>query len=215
MHSGSGNETELHFFSYHPLHILAFVKSFAMTISGSLGFLEMRRWRAKKNIRCFAMYDELTDLLNRRSFFSLSERERIQARRKGTPIALMMIDVDHFKPINDHYGHIAGDRVLAAIAEAARKNLRADELLDRSGGEEFMALLVDVQADKIVEIAERIRTAVQALTVEGVSDRVTVSIGVALCDDLDDSAIERGLKNADAGLYEAKRNSRNRVVLVE
>lgn len=111
------------------------------------------------------MYDELTDLLNRRSFFSLSERERIRARRKGTPIALMMIDVDHFKPINDHYGHIAGDRVLAAIAKAARENLRADELLDRSGGEEFMALLVDVEADKTVEIAERIRTAVHALTV--------------------------------------------------
>ena len=186
-----------------------------MTISGSFGFLEMQRWRAEKNIRYFAMYDELTDLLNRRSFFKLAERERVRARRRGKPIALLMLDLDHFKAINDRHGHFIGDRVLKQFAVVVKENLRADDLLCRSGGEEFMALLTDVRGEKAVNIAQRVRAAVQEMSVKGLDADVTVSIGVAMCDDLEEGAIERGLKIADNALYEAKNNGRNQVVLSE
>jgi diguanylate cyclase (GGDEF)-like protein len=215
LHIWFSEGTDLHFFSSHPLHIIAFIESFAMTISGSFGFLEMQRWRAEKNIRYFAMYDELTDLLNRRSFFKLAERERVRARRRGKPIALLMLDLDHFKAINDRHGHFIGDRVLKQFAVVVKENLRADDLLCRSGGEEFMALLTDVRGEKAVNIAQRVRAAVQEMSVKGLDADVTVSIGVAMCDDLEEGAIERGLKIADNALYEAKNNGRNQVVLSE
>ena len=215
LHIWFAPEADLHFFSSHPLHIVAFVNSFAMTISGSIGFLEMQRWRAEMSIRYYAMYDELTDLLNRRSFFDLAEGERIKAQKSGVTLAVMMLDIDNFKLINDRYGHFTGDHVLASIARAARENLRGNDLLCRSGGEEFMALLVDVDIESAVEIAQNIRGAVQALAMKGIDEPVTMSIGVAACDSLEVSGIELGLRRADAALYQAKNSGRNQVSVAQ
>lgn len=113
-----------------------------------------------------ARKDALTGLLNRRAFFEDAGAELQRARRYRTPLALLMIDVDEFKSVNDRHGHPAGDRLLVAIAERLGKELRASDLLGRIGGEEFAALLVQTPAEEARRIAERLREAVAATTID-------------------------------------------------
>lgn len=211
----SGIQAPVGLFHADVLSIVTFITLFAMTITGSFGFLEMRRQRAETEIWHLAMFDSLTDLLNRRAFLDLAERELSRARRTELPFSMLMIDIDHFKIVNDSYGHAVGDCALAAIAETAKRCLRREDLLGRYGGEEFCALLPCTNLKQGLLVAERIRAAIAKLKVDGIPKTVTVSIGVTICDDTGENEIGAGLQRADKALYHAKHSGRNRVIAYE
>jgi diguanylate cyclase len=187
--------------------------------------LLMGRLRERSDaFRAMAEHDHLTGLANRRMFETRYLLERQGMRRRPAPLALLMIDVDHFKRINDNWGHGNGDRVLAAVASTCRDNLREIDLPARVGGEEFAVLLPDSSLSQAVDVAERLRTAVSQLRVQAIADqewvadpahseiRLTVSIGVAeaIADGVD--SLDAFLAAADRRLYKAKSLGRDRVV---
>jgi diguanylate cyclase (GGDEF)-like protein len=154
----------------------------------------------------------LTGIANRRAF--LQDAGQLAARHSAhpRPTAVLLVDLDHFKTINDRFGHALGDRVLEIFTAAARQSIRASDLLGRIGGEEFASVLYDTSPDKAVVVAERIREAF-AQTAQEVDGRpvcATVSIGLVHCDGpaLD---VPELLAQADQALYFAKENGRNRV----
>jgi diguanylate cyclase (GGDEF)-like protein len=174
-------------------------------IASSLGVLR----QAERN----AHTDALTGLGNRLWMRTMFEREVTRALHSKKSLALMMVDVDNFKIFNDRYGHIAGDRVLVAVAEVLREYLRPTDLIARFGGDEFAVLLPDLQLKQARQAAERIRQQVAALSPPSLSTAITVSIGVAsrMVEDDVASLIQR----ADAAMYEAKSAGRNRVATGE
>lgn len=164
-------------------------------------------------LRALARTDSLTGLLTRRAFWAEGSRELERATRQARAFSLFILDVDHFKRINDAHGHDAGDGVLKAVSNIVRSALRGVDILGRLGGEELIAALPDVSADSARDVAERLRTAIASTDVLGDdgSQRVTVSIGIATVAPahgrIDDLA-----KIADRHLYAAKKGGRNRVV---
>jgi diguanylate cyclase (GGDEF)-like protein len=170
-----------------------------------------------KNLRLEALSrtDELTGLNNRRYFMELATTELGRVRRHATPLALMMIDADHFKYINDTMGHLCGDRVLAAIGKALRIGIRNYDIAGRYGGEEFALLLPQTRPDDARSVAERCRQTIASTEVEhdGQSVRVTVSVGIAALPEAPASNIEELVKFADEALYRAKAGGRNQVVV--
>jgi len=160
-----------------------------------------------------ANIDALTGLPNRRYLEELLATVGPH-RRSGDRLGALMIDLDHFKRLNDRYGHATGDRVLRAVAERISAAVRADDTATRYGGEEFAVVLRRADPQQAVEVAERIRKQISLISVEelAVGERVTVSIGVAVADShvTDPTAL---LAHADEALYRAKREGRNRVVL--
>ncbi len=157
--------------------------------------------------------DVLTNLLNRKFLPVILNKEVAYCREKRSSFALLAIDVDHFKRINDEYGHEAGDAVLQQLAVGLSHACRGGDYVFRLGGEEFLMLLVDVQQDKAMVMARRVHDQVQSEPFQLPSGRkihVTVSIGLALHDGHPD--YQHTLRRADAALYEAKRNGRNQVV---
>ncbi len=159
--------------------------------------------------------DALTGIANRRSFDRVLAQEWNRARRAGRPLALIMLDVDHFKHFNDCYGHIAGDACLLALAQAlTQAGRRAGELVARYGGEEFVVLVPDADGHDALETARRIQNEVWSLAVphEGTATRiVTASLGVASLTPTGEGVPEDLLRQADAALYRAKRSGRDRV----
>ena len=155
--------------------------------------------------------DHLTGLLNRRAFLETALNLCARRGQRGEPVTMMMLDLDHFKSINDNFGHAVGDEVLRTFAEVARSSMRANDIIGRLGGEEF-AVIVAEPMDLAVRIAERLRAAFEeaGVTVGGHAIGATVSIGAA-------SSYERLtdlnslLGRADAALYRAKHDGRNRV----
>jgi diguanylate cyclase (GGDEF)-like protein len=198
-------------FTASALHAAAFIMLVAVTVTSSFSFLVMQRRRSEERMRHLAMYDPLTELHNRRAFMELAGRELARARREGVPTALLMIDLDHFKAINDQYGHQAGDRVLADIAARLRATVRSADLPGRYGGEEFCVLLPCTGADEAQRIAERVRAAVAQRPLGGLPAPVTVSIGAA-CATNPGLSLDQLLREADDRLYTAKAAGRNRVV---
>jgi diguanylate cyclase (GGDEF)-like protein len=166
----------------------------------------LRDKRAVESLRHLAMYDALTELFNRRAFLELAEREIARARRSNAPFAVLMLDLDHFKRINDRHGHPAGDRVLAGFAALLRRCLRAEDLVGRYGGEEFCAVLPGARKREALGVAERIRA--QSAKKTG----ITVSIGVTLCPAGSETSLQSAIARADEALYRAKKSGRNRVV---
>jgi diguanylate cyclase (GGDEF)-like protein/PAS domain S-box-containing protein len=160
-----------------------------------------------------ALTDPLTGLHNRRGLEGRSEA--IHFRPGGAPVTQVwiMVDIDHFKRVNDTYGHEAGDEVLKAVAEALRSTARGADIVARFGGEEFVLVLPDTSAELAVRIAERLRLAIEALStdVEGQVIRVTASFGVAQRA-AQESQLEV-LERADAALYSSKKEGRNRVTV--
>jgi diguanylate cyclase (GGDEF)-like protein/PAS domain S-box-containing protein len=160
-----------------------------------------------------ALTDPLTGLHNRRGLEGRSEA--LHFRPGGAPVTQVwiMVDIDHFKRVNDTYGHEAGDEVLKAVAEALRSTARGADLVARFGGEEFVLVLPDTSAELAVRIAERLRLAIEALSTDvgGQVIRVTASFGVAQRA-AQDSQLEV-LERADAALYSSKKDGRNRVTM--
>lgn len=159
-----------------------------------------------------ATHDALTELYNRRHFIEMADKEIARAIRHQRPLALCIVDVDLFKPVNDRYGHISGDEVLRQIAGLLRGHARSDDLAARIGGEEFALLLSECDAAAASAFADRLREAVATavFTPGGEPQRITISIGIA---ELSPGRDTRGalMAAADAALYRAKSGGRNRV----
>ena len=159
-----------------------------------------------------ATHDALTELYNRRHFIEMADKEIARAIRHQRPLALCIVDVDLFKPVNDRYGHISGDEVLRQIAELLRGHARSDDLAARIGGEEFALLLSECDATAASTFAERLREAVASavFTPGGEPQRITISIGIAELSPGRDTRAAL-MAAADAALYRAKSLGRNRV----
>jgi diguanylate cyclase (GGDEF)-like protein/PAS domain S-box-containing protein len=168
--------------------------------------------RLNAGLEQLAMTDYLTNLYNRRYFMQRGTEEFKRARRNNQPLALLMIDIDHFKKVNDIYGHEVGDMTLQQVAAVLKSSLREIDILGRMGGEEFAVLLPNISMREAAILAERVRKNIAGTPVEipGASLIITISIGVAvLTDEL--SGIDNVLKNADVAMYQAKRYGGNRV----
>ena len=167
--------------------------------------------RLFKQVHQLAITDALTGIFNRRHFFELASREFERARRFSRPLTLVMCDIDHFKLVNDTYGHLIGDQVLHMVAERFKRNLREVDLLGRYGGEEFVALLTEVDCVRGQDVGERLRAAIEAPAFRVEDQDVSVSISVGVADIKDCQNLEILLDRADQALYEAKQTGRNRV----
>jgi diguanylate cyclase (GGDEF)-like protein len=166
-----------------------------------------------RRLHMASLTDPLTDLPNRRHAMQRLEQELAHSQRDGTPLSVIMIDIDKFKTVNDQHGHDTGDAVLRAVARSLRGAIRATELVCRVGGEEFVVICPRATAAKAVLIAERMRLACEANVIQhGDFNRaVTLSLGVAELDRARPS-VDRMLKAADERAYQAKQAGRNRVV---
>jgi diguanylate cyclase (GGDEF)-like protein len=193
------------------LTVLSF-EALLFTISIAFILLAMAKERTELRHRTAAMVDPLTGIANRRAF--LHDAAQLAKRHSShpRPTAVLLIDLDHFKSINDRFGHALGDRVLEIFSEAARKSVRSSDLIGRLGGEEFAAVLYDTSRDKALAVAERMREtfAQMAQDVDGRPVCSTVSIGIVHCEApvLD---VPELLAQADQALYCAKERGRNRV----
>ncbi|HEY3331375.1 MAG TPA: diguanylate cyclase [Capsulimonadaceae bacterium] len=165
---------------------------------------------ANKQLKILASHDGLTGLKNHRTIHEKLNEELARARRYGMPLALMMLDVDHFKAYNDTFGHPEGDTVLRQVSDIVRSCIRECDTAGRYGGEEFMVILPQTDTDGALAIAERVRTA--ACDYAWQKRIITVSIGLCL---LTTDIIDVGtfVANVDDALYQAKRNGRNRVMV--
>ncbi|OAF08258.1 diguanylate cyclase [Bradyrhizobium centrolobii] len=177
--------------------------------------------RAEMALKELATKDGLTGLSNRRSFDQMLPTEWARAQRTQKPLALLFVDVDHFKLFNDLHGHQTGDECLRAVATVvSRHAVRPLDLASRYGGEEFALILPDMDCDSARTVAEEIRTAVMALRIahgaNGAGDHVTLSVGVAShIPGESDGSPDRLLGAADQALYAAKRLGRNRIICAE
>ncbi len=198
------------------LQTLTFVATFFVVLVSSMGFVFMSRDRADENNRVMAALDPLTGVANRRSLIAALDRDVARAVRTRESIALMMVDIDHFKHVNDEYGHPVGDQVLCSVVNVLRQRVRAQDLVGRYGGEEFMVVLPDTGLSGAEQLARELCKAVEVSRcrvdgVEGDGIAVTVSIGVF------GGRLESGdswdmlIAAADRALYQAKENGRNRV----
>jgi len=188
---------------------------FAHSACAAVFFLAMTLERREAQQRSFAMSDPLTGLMNRRAFADLAARmDRRRAGARST-MALLVLDLDHFKLVNDRFGHEVGDRMLKAFADVSEANVRPSDQLFRMGGEEFCFVLPETSLKEAIEVAERIRGAVAACPVETTNGPAcaTVSIGIAATQFAVD--VDVLLAAADAAVYEAKARGRNRVVVAE
>ncbi len=158
--------------------------------------------------------DPLTGTANRRSLNESLEREYLRAQRYQRPLSLLMMDVDHFKHVNDTHGHQAGDTVLITIASSLLCSLRKQDVVGRYGGEEFAVVLPETVKDNALIVAERCRDMVASIETDTGSSRlkVTMSVGVAALSDEGVSGTAELIRAADRALYQAKREGRNRVV---
>jgi diguanylate cyclase (GGDEF)-like protein len=163
--------------------------------------------RQRERLRTQARTDSLTGMLNRRAFFERITEELARARRVGSPMSVVLLDVDHYTPVNDEYGHAEGDRVLQAIAAKLDTTVRVDETVARYGGEEFALIAAGADTEQAVELAERARAAVAEVDVHG--HAISASAGVATWPHDGDNP-DRLLEAADAAMYAAKRAGRDR-----
>jgi diguanylate cyclase (GGDEF)-like protein len=168
-----------------------------------------------QDLQRVAALDPLTGVLNRRFGLQRLKEEIARSVRSGDPLGLLMLDLDHFKAINDTYGHLVGDRVLQAVVRAARQVLRDGDVFVRYGGEEFLIVLPGAGSDDRLRMAERLRRAVaeSGVTEAGQRILVTVSIGVAGMPDEAAANLDDLIGLADGALYTAKNSGRDRTVM--
>ena len=176
-----------------------------------LWFFIAERWAA---LSLTARLDPLTGILNRRAIDDGARREISRARRTGTPLALLVLDIDHFKQVNDVYGHRGGDEALQAFVAALQTGLRQIDLLGRIGGEEFVMFLPDTTTDEAANVAERLRAIVEATPVSFEEHKIGLTMTTGVTQLLPKEENWEGmLSRADEALYKGKREGRNRVVV--
>jgi diguanylate cyclase (GGDEF)-like protein len=184
---------------------------YLMMLSNAFGYLLLGREQLDAELARLEVLDALTEVPNRRGFYQALTPWMALARRPGPPTALMILNLDHFKRINDDYGHAVGDKVLVAMVDVCKKQLRDSDLMGRLGGGEFAIQLPRTSQDDAMMVAERIRNAIALLPVkaEKAVINMTASLGVTTIQP-DDSAVSL-FKRADEALREAKASGRNRV----
>lgn len=161
-----------------------------------------------------ARRDSLTGLLNHRASVERIDALLHQARNRLTSVAVIMLDIDHFKEINDHFGHLTGDQALVAVAATLTRHVRQDDLSGRYGGEEFVLALDGVDLSAARERAEALRLEIAQISFDGIQERtLSASLGVAVVAPEDQDSAELVISRADRALYEAKLQGRNRVVI--
>jgi diguanylate cyclase (GGDEF)-like protein len=161
-----------------------------------------------RQLQTAATTDDRTGLLNAGAWRELASQQLARCVRANSPTALLLIDLDHFKSVNDTYGHLAGDAVLSMVGQALKHELRGHDAVGRYGGEEFAVLLTEVDATSAVDIADRVRARIAGIR-PGDGIRVTASIGLALR--RSSGTLNDLLANADTALYRAKAAGRDRV----
>lgn len=190
----------------------AFVTTIALIGLGLGGLSRLAGERLQAQYQTLALTDALTGLPNRRVLFDEGNRLALRVADDGVSACVMMLDVDFFRHLNERYGHPGGDRILQAVAGALTGELRRGDHVARYGGEEFCALLVDTKLAQAAVIGERLRAAVAGLAIDigEIPGAVTVSIGLAA---LQPGDLKTSIERADAALYRAKHEGRNRVVI--
>ncbi|HVI02553.1 MAG TPA: GGDEF domain-containing protein [Enhygromyxa sp.] len=185
-------------------------------IATAIVFASFGFWtgRLMDRLRRAALHDGLTGLFNRRFLRESLPQLQAVAARRHSPLCVVMIDLDHFKRVNDEHGHLVGDRTLAAVGRALREHSRRSDLVARYGGEEFAVLCPDTDCETGLRVAERLRVAIEQLSAEqlGHPGPQTVSLGVAVQSPTRELTPEQLLDHADLALYRAKHRGRNRVV---
>jgi diguanylate cyclase (GGDEF)-like protein len=164
-------------------------------------------------LRLLATKDPLTGLLNRRHFFQLAEDECARCRRYGRPITVVMLDLDHFKKVNDNHGHAIGDEALRLTAAAMRKELRQQDLICRYGGEEFVVLMPETDAQRGYEVQERIRAGIAQIDLRDGDQVVPLRVSIGVTQWHPPESISHAIERADANMYQAKSAGRNRVIM--
>lgn len=179
---------------------------------GLLALLAWRQWHRSRRLRDLTLLDPLTGVANRPGIERQAARALDESIRDGTPLSLLMLDLDHFKTINDRYGHAAGDKVLRATTTAWQAQLRGRDPLGRVGGEEFVVVCPDTTLEQALVVADRLRESANALCFDEIDPalRVSVSIGAAQARKAGDSC-DALLDRADTALYRAKQQGRDRV----
>jgi diguanylate cyclase (GGDEF)-like protein len=173
-----------------------------------------RRHAYEKQLEQLAIRDALTKAFNRRFFIDAAEKEIDRARRNGLPISLLMIDIDHFKQVNDDHGHLVGDQVLINLVKLCQSKIRDVDIFARYGGEEFVILMPNANCEAAIKTAERLRQAVfESFMATGRANvLITLSVGVACWDTVEEVNIDSLLEKADKALYRSKELGRNRVL---
>lgn len=204
---------------------LSVLRSFAGQLSGEICLRSAGRYALRDLIeveedKCalydLAMTDPLTRALNRRAFFNFTEREVRRAHRHKLPLSTLMIDIDHFKKVNDVHGHAAGDEVLKTMVAEVTGAIRDEDLVGRLGGEEFAIVLPETPAQSAKILADRLRNVVKSQKFYGDGGAFSISISVGITELVsNDLEIDGALERADKALYEAKRNGRDRVEIAD
>lgn len=198
--------------------LLLYALCWPLALGVALATLQLRRraFLAEQAVLDAVRHDSLSGALSRRYVIELALHDLALARRHGRPLALAMLDIDHFKRVNDTWGHAAGDRALCALVTACKNSLRASDYVGRIGGEEFVCVMPETDADEAMACTERIRGAVAALRLPAGAQPLsfTVSAGVAVLDP-EHGGWDDLLHAADVALYLAKEGGRNRTVLAQ
>lgn len=188
----------------------------ALTVSEHIG-LALANLKLRESLRIQAIRDPLTGLFNRRYMEESLERELKRAQRKGVPIGIVMMDIDHFKHFNDSFGHAAGDYLLRELGVFLKTLVRGEDIASRYGGEEFIVVLPETSPEETMQRAEQIRQDVKNLKLSEQfpkSEGVTLSLGVAVFPQ-HGTSVEELLKSVDVALYQAKRDGRDRVAVAK
>lgn len=173
----------------------------------------VRRKELEDELRQLANTDALTGAANRRHFLDICGKELQRARRYGRPMALLMMDIDHFKRINDSHGHAFGDEVLKRLVETCQADLRGQDVLGRLGGEEFAVVMPECTLEAAEFVAERLRRTLAAVAVPAAGGSVDFTVSIGVVDWAPERSLEASLERADKAMYAAKSAGRNRVVV--
>ncbi len=180
-------------------------------IMGEQFILGIKRAILYRQVQELATYDSLTHVYTRRYWFERSHQEVERSQRFNLNACCLMIDVDHFKDINDRYGHLVGDAILVEVSKMIRENIRQIDLYGRYGGEEFSILLTETDTDNAVYAAERIRKAIEQRNIRAYDEELHVTVSIGVSSFSDGMTLEKLIEDADTSLYKAKQSGRNRV----
>lgn len=202
---------------------LTLLSSFGQLVSNDICMRSAARYAVRDLVeleqeKCelfeLATIDPLTKALNRRAFMRFGERELNRFKRDNTKLSALMLDIDHFKQVNDVHGHAVGDRVLTKMVSVAASVVREEDLIGRLGGEEFAIVLVDSDAAAAARVGDRIRQAIKQVKFPGDGGPFNVTVSMGVAEPLHaENSINDVLERADAALYQAKRSGRDRVIV--
>jgi diguanylate cyclase (GGDEF)-like protein len=191
--------------------ILAMVLPWFSLVGGYIAKLRAQISHALSTIEKLAIIDDLTQVFNRRQMYKILEHEKALVDRGIHPFSICIFDLDHFKRVNDTFGHSAGDTVLKTVAQETQKNLRNIDHIARYGGEEFILILTNSEKLEAMECAQRIRMMVRKLVFENMPDDFRITISVGVTEYQPSEVIQEAINRADTALYRAKLNGRDKV----